>query len=58
MGPDNILLRMLRGLADVIGRLFSVIFEKSCRSGDFPEDWKKANVTPTFEKDLKEYPEN
>lgn len=58
MGPDNILLKVLRELADVTGSLFSIIFEKSCRLGDIPEAWKKANVTPIFEKDLKEHPVN
>lgn len=58
MGPDNILLRVLRELADVIGRLFSIVLEKSCSLGDIPEDWKKAYVTPIFEKDLEEYPKN
>lgn len=58
MGPDNIPLRVLGELVDVIVRLFSIIFEKPWRSGDIPEDWKKSNVTPFKEKDLKEYPEN
>lgn len=58
MGPGNILLKVSRELADVIGSLFSIIFEKSCRLGDIPEDWKKDNVTPIFEKDLKGHPEN
>ncbi|GAB0209556.1 mitochondrial enolase superfamily member 1 [Grus japonensis] len=58
MGPDNIHLRVLRELADVIARLLSVIFEKLWKSGDIPEDWKKANVTPIYKKGLKEDPGN
>ncbi|GAB0183510.1 mitochondrial enolase superfamily member 1 [Grus japonensis] len=58
MGPDNIHLRMLRDLADVIARTLSIIFAKSWRSGDVPEDWKKANVTPIYKKGLKEDPGN
>lgn len=37
--PPNV-----RELADVIVRLLSIIFQKSWRSGDIPEDWMKANV--------------
>ncbi|GAB0209387.1 mitochondrial enolase superfamily member 1 [Grus japonensis] len=58
MGPDNIHLRVLRELADVIARLLFVIFEKSWRLGDIPEDWKEANVTPIYKKGLKEDPGN
>ncbi|KAK4807417.1 hypothetical protein QYF61_001180 [Mycteria americana] len=34
------------------------VFEKSWRSGDVPEGWKKANVTPIYKKGLKEDPGN
>ncbi|GAB0179310.1 mitochondrial enolase superfamily member 1 [Grus japonensis] len=54
MGPNNIHPRMLRELAHVIAMLLSIIFEKSWRLGDVPEDWKKANVTPIDKKGLKE----
>ncbi|PKU41874.1 rna-directed dna polymerase from mobile element hypothetical protein [Limosa lapponica baueri] len=58
MGPDNIHRRVLRELADIVARPFSIIFEKSWTLEDVPEDWKKANVTLTYKKDLKEDPEN
>ena len=58
MGPDIIHPRVFRELADIIARLLSIIFEKSWRSGDVPEDWKKANVTPSYKKGLKEDPGN
>ncbi|KAK4816990.1 hypothetical protein QYF61_025910 [Mycteria americana] len=58
MGSDIIHLRVLRELADVIVRPFSIIFEKLWRLGDIPEDWKKANVTPIYKKGLKEDPGN
>ncbi|GAB0181361.1 mitochondrial enolase superfamily member 1 [Grus japonensis] len=58
MGPDNIHLRVLRELADIVARPLSIIFEKLWRSGDIPEDLKKAHVTPIYKKSLKEDPGN
>ena len=55
---DNIYLRVLRELADVIARPLSIIFEKSWRTGDVPEDWRKANVTPIYQKSSREDPGN
>lgn len=50
-------MRVLRDLATV-ARLFSIIFEKSLRLGDIPEDWRKANVIPIYKKSLKDDPGN
>ncbi|GAB0186403.1 mitochondrial enolase superfamily member 1 [Grus japonensis] len=47
-------LQVLRELADVIARLLSIIFERSWRTGEVPEDWKKANVTLVFKNGKKE----
>ncbi|GAB0181731.1 mitochondrial enolase superfamily member 1 [Grus japonensis] len=58
MGPDGMHLQVLRELADVIARLLSIIFERSWRTGEVPEDWRKANVTPVFKKGKKEDPGN
>jgi len=33
-------------------------FERSWRTGEVPEDWRKANVTPVFKKSKKEDPGN
>ncbi|KGL82471.1 RNA-directed DNA polymerase from mobile element jockey, partial [Tinamus guttatus] len=58
MGPDGMHPRVLHELADVIAKLLFIIFERSWRTGEMPEDWKKANVTPVFKKGKKEDPGN
>ncbi|KFV83713.1 hypothetical protein N308_06050, partial [Struthio camelus australis] len=58
MGPGGMHPQVLRELADAIARPLSIIFERSWRAGEVPEDWKKANVTPVFKKGKKEEPGN
>ncbi|GAB0207239.1 mitochondrial enolase superfamily member 1 [Grus japonensis] len=58
MGPNGMHPQVLRELADVIARPLSIIFERSWRTGEVPEDWRKANVTPIFKKGRKEGPGN
>lgn len=53
MGPDRMHPGVLRELTHTIARLPMVIFERSQRSEEVPEGWKKANVTPLFKKDKK-----
>ncbi|GAB0177598.1 mitochondrial enolase superfamily member 1 [Grus japonensis] len=50
--------RVLRELADVIAKPLSIISERSWRTGNMPEDWRKANVTLVFKKGKKEDLEN
>jgi len=58
MGPDVMHPQVLRKLADVIAEPLFIIFERSWRTGEVPEDWRKASVTPIFKKGRKEDPGN
>lgn len=48
MGPDGMHPRVLRELTGVIAKPLSIIFERSWRTGEVPEDWRIANVTLVF----------
>ena len=50
MGPDQLHPRVLKNLAPSVAPILQVIFEKSLREGEVPQDWKKANVAPIYKK--------
>ncbi|CAM5129064.1 unnamed protein product [Eretmochelys imbricata] len=54
MGLDELHPRVLKELAAVIAEPLAIIFENSWRTGEVPDDWKKANVVPIFKKGKKE----
>jgi len=58
MGPKGIHQRVLRELADVIAKPLSITFQRSWRTGEVPEDWRKAIVTPILKNGKKEDPGN
>ncbi|KGL80704.1 hypothetical protein N309_05451, partial [Tinamus guttatus] len=58
MVPDGMHPSVLREMVGVIAQLLSIIFERSWRAGEVPEDWKKAKVTPVFKKGKREEPGN
>jgi len=49
---------VLRELAGVITDLLSTIYQCSWLSGEVPEDWRLADVTPIYKKGRKEDPGN
>ncbi|XP_059578763.1 RNA-directed DNA polymerase from mobile element jockey isoform X1 [Alligator mississippiensis] len=57
-GPDELHPRVLKALANIIAEPLARIFERSWRTGQVPEDWKRANVVPIFKKGRKEDPGN
>eukprot|EP00061_Rhincodon_typus_P000354 g11423.t1 len=57
-GPDGLHPSVLKEIAEEIVEALVVIFQKSLESGRIPEDWKIANVTPLFKKELRQKTEN
>eukprot|EP00061_Rhincodon_typus_P002297 g17118.t1 len=57
-GPDGLHPRVLKEIAEEIVEAFVVIFQESLESGRVPEDWQIANVTPLFEKGVRQKTEN
>ena len=50
VGPDGMSSRMLRDTAYSSSVSLTDIFNYSLKTGIFPSDWKKANVSPIFKK--------
>ena len=57
-GPDNIPARILKHCCDEIAPILTVIFTQSLSSGNLPDDWLTANVTPIFKKGDRASPTN
>ena len=58
MGLDEIHPRVLRELVEVIAELLSIIYQHSLLTGEVPEGWRLASVTPIYKKGCKEDPGN
>ncbi|PKU30840.1 rna-directed dna polymerase from mobile element jockey-like [Limosa lapponica baueri] len=58
MGPDGIHPRVLRELAGELTKPLSIIYQHSWSTGEVPDDWRVAKVTPIYKKGRKEDPGN
>jgi len=54
MGPDGIHPRVLRELVEELAKLLSIIYQQSWLTGEVPDDWRIASVTPIYKKGQKE----
>ena len=52
-GPDQILPRVLKELAETVAPLLTNIFNRSYRTGVVPSEWGHANVVPAYKKGKK-----
>lgn len=49
-GHDGVPTRLLKEAADCLAPSLSVLFNKSFRYSELPQDWKDATITPAFKK--------
>ena len=49
-GNDNIIPEFLKEVADEVCLPLAMIYNLSLRDGQVPLEWKRANITPLFEK--------
>ena len=57
-GPDNIPNKILKECSVELAPLLAALFNQSLTSGELPDDWTTANVTPVFKKGSKSDPSN
>ncbi len=57
-GPDGIGPQLLQEVREEVIPALTAIFKQSLSTGEVPEDWKRANVTPIFKKGKKTDPGN
>jgi len=54
MRLDGIHPRVPRQLAEVLTKPLSIIYQESWLTGEVPDDWRLANVTPMYKNSQKE----
>ena len=50
LGPDELHPRVLKELANELGRVFAHMFQQSFDTGEIPKEWLLANICPFFKK--------
>jgi len=58
MGPEGIDPRVLKELAQQLAKPLSIIYQQFWPTGEVPDDWRIASVTPIYKKVQKEDPGN
>ncbi|KAF7239069.1 hypothetical protein EYD10_14280 [Varanus komodoensis] len=58
MGPDELYPRVIKELAEELSEPWAIIFDKSWKTGEVPDDWRRGNVVPIFKKGKKDEPGN
>ena len=57
-GPDELSPRLLKCVAEEIAPALSFLYQQSITTGEVPDDWRKALVSPIFKKGVKADPAN
>ena len=57
-GPDNIPCKILRELSAELAPILTTIYQQSMETGQIPDDWATAFVSPIFKKGNRNLPEN
>jgi len=57
-GVDELVPRFLAALSDEISVSLSIIYNRSLREGEVPNDWRDANVSPIFKSGSRAAPGN
>ena len=57
-GPDSIRPKVLKELAPSIAPILQIIFAKSLKTHQVPEDWKQALISPIYKKGNRDCPSN
>ena len=57
-GPDDLHPRVIKEAAPVLAAPLTYIFEESLKTGELPEDWRAANITPIHKKGSRRMSQN